>query len=301
MPRSKTIVISQPMDARHVGGVSVQGSGTSILDNYFKPTEVDTHEGSSPSPDASKKTEARGRSDTVLTTPRRSGVSWKDSLSRLRQKSFSPHSRSRHGSEDRHLTDGQPNNQTERSGTSSTTPSKAQPSTTRLGQQIGFESDSDDSAPASKSRAANVQHASTQLQDVTCTPQDQRALARFTAASSIYSTTTNLEPTNATRPFHRKPLWNEHFALLGEQNNPDTNTHTPESHTKSKRSDSGTAIDFDSVPAEQRPVPFQEIMAMPSLNERLAMYKKTRDYWATADHGLGEWVGRAATPKGVAV
>jgi hypothetical protein len=67
-----------------------------------------------------------------------------------------------------------------------------------------------------------------------------------------------------------------------------------------KRADSGTAIDFDRVPAQERPSPFQDIMAVQSLAERMELYKKTREYWAYADHGLVEWTGLASGPKMVA-
>lgn len=63
--------------------------------------------------------------------------------------------------------------------------------------------------------------------------------------------------------------------------------------TRPRRADSGTAIDFDEVPVNKRPMGFQEIMQVKSFAERMALYKKTRDYWASADHGLDEWVGRA--------
>ncbi|CAI9637727.1 unnamed protein product [Alternaria burnsii] len=66
---------------------------------------------------------------------------------------------------------------------------------------------------------------------------------------------------------------------------------------RSKRADSGTAIDFKDVPVQERPIPFKEIMATPTLAERMAMYKKTREYWAHADHGLVAWTERAAGPK----
>ncbi|KAL1595104.1 hypothetical protein SLS60_009791 [Paraconiothyrium brasiliense] len=62
-----------------------------------------------------------------------------------------------------------------------------------------------------------------------------------------------------------------------------------------KRADSGTAIDLDDVPAEERPLGFREILAVSSFAERMALYKKTREYWAHADHGLGEWVDRKGT------
>ncbi|KAF2195691.1 hypothetical protein K469DRAFT_699284 [Zopfia rhizophila CBS 207.26] len=59
------------------------------------------------------------------------------------------------------------------------------------------------------------------------------------------------------------------------------------------RADSGTAIDLTSVPVNERPLGFQEIIAVKSFAERMALYKRTRDYWATADHGLDEWVEKA--------
>ncbi|KAF2478326.1 uncharacterized protein BDR25DRAFT_338913 [Lindgomyces ingoldianus] len=64
-----------------------------------------------------------------------------------------------------------------------------------------------------------------------------------------------------------------------------------------KRADSGTAIDLTDVPKDERPLGFQEIMAVKSFAERMALYKKTRDYWASADHGLEEWVERAGAQR----
>jgi hypothetical protein len=42
---------------------------------------------------------------------------------------------------------------------------------------------------------------------------------------------------------------------------------------------------------------FKEILAVKSLEERMALYKKTRDYWASTDHGLEEWMGRAGVRR----
>ncbi|KAF2272183.1 uncharacterized protein EI97DRAFT_462190 [Westerdykella ornata] len=57
-----------------------------------------------------------------------------------------------------------------------------------------------------------------------------------------------------------------------------------------KRADSGTAIDFSDVAPEDRPVGFQEIMKVESLEKRMRLYRKTREYWAKADHGLEGWM-----------
>ncbi|KAF2205227.1 hypothetical protein GQ43DRAFT_488243 [Delitschia confertaspora ATCC 74209] len=53
---------------------------------------------------------------------------------------------------------------------------------------------------------------------------------------------------------------------------------------------SGTAIDLSSVPLSERPLGFKEIMRISSLEERMKLYRRTREYWAQADHGLNEWV-----------
>ncbi|KAF2011964.1 hypothetical protein BU24DRAFT_425789 [Aaosphaeria arxii CBS 175.79] len=69
----------------------------------------------------------------------------------------------------------------------------------------------------------------------------------------------------------------------------------PPPTTRPKRADSGTAISIDDVPVETRPLGFKEIVSVPSFQERMKLYERTREYWASADHGLGEWVGRAGS------
>ncbi|KAF3035822.1 hypothetical protein E8E12_006009 [Didymella heteroderae] len=64
-----------------------------------------------------------------------------------------------------------------------------------------------------------------------------------------------------------------------------------------RRSDSGTAIVSDDAPEEARPLGFKEIAAMRSYKDRMALYEKTRDYWANAEHGLAEWTGRTGGPR----
>ncbi|KAF2115327.1 hypothetical protein BDV96DRAFT_646338 [Lophiotrema nucula] len=71
--------------------------------------------------------------------------------------------------------------------------------------------------------------------------------------------------------------------------------------TRPKRADSGTAIDFTDVPADERPMGFKEILAVKSFEERMALYEKTRRYWASADHGLEDWIGRAAAGRSLFV
>jgi hypothetical protein len=71
----------------------------------------------------------------------------------------------------------------------------------------------------------------------------------------------------------------------------------PKLPVRPKRADSATAIDFHDVPVDERPLGFKEIMAVQSYVDRMTLYKKTRDYWANADHGLMEWTERAVAPK----
>lgn len=46
-------------------------------------------------------------------------------------------------------------------------------------------------------------------------------------------------------------------------------------------------------PTSDKPLGFKDILQIKSPGERIAHYNKTRDYWAHADHGLGEWVKTA--------
>ncbi|ORY15990.1 hypothetical protein BCR34DRAFT_584693 [Clohesyomyces aquaticus] len=72
------------------------------------------------------------------------------------------------------------------------------------------------------------------------------------------------------------------------------NSHPLPPPSRPKRADSGTAIDFSDVPEGARPLGFREIIAVRSFKDRMMLYKRTREYWAYADHGLEEWVGRAS-------
>ncbi|KAH7119084.1 hypothetical protein B0J11DRAFT_84353 [Dendryphion nanum] len=76
-----------------------------------------------------------------------------------------------------------------------------------------------------------------------------------------------------------------------------TKTTNPPAPTRPKRADSGTAVDFDDQPVRERPMGFKEIMAVRSYQERMKLYSRTRDYWATTEHGLDEWVEKARVRK----
>jgi hypothetical protein len=46
-------------------------------------------------------------------------------------------------------------------------------------------------------------------------------------------------------------------------------------------------------PATDKPLGFRDIANIKSHSERLVSYNQTRDYWATADHGLSDWITSA--------
>jgi hypothetical protein len=66
-----------------------------------------------------------------------------------------------------------------------------------------------------------------------------------------------------------------------------------------KRADSGTAVDFDSRSLIEKPKSFKDILAIQNYKDRMALYEKTRNYWANAEHGLAEWTGRSGGPRTV--
>lgn len=46
-------------------------------------------------------------------------------------------------------------------------------------------------------------------------------------------------------------------------------------------------------PTTDKPLGFRDIANIKSHSERLASYNNTREYWANADHGLGDWISSA--------
>ena len=46
-------------------------------------------------------------------------------------------------------------------------------------------------------------------------------------------------------------------------------------------------------PTSDKPLGYRDIVTMKSSTERIASYNKTRDYWASADHGLNDWIASA--------
>jgi hypothetical protein len=284
MAKTKTLVISGPMDAKHVGGVNVLGNSGSSFNDFFSSTAVVPDERPSHTFVATGRTEAPRRSDTVADTLRRTSVS----LSKLRRNSSSHHTEAHYGSDKGHEMGSQV-----KGSDSKRKPLKMRSSMSRLRQKVGLDHESYDTAPMLNTHTPEPQHLSEPIRQEPLELQDSRALARLTTTSSIYS---NVDPDPAQPEIIRKqrPLVVQRRPSPLESQ---TSNASPQPPTRPKRTDSGTAIDIRNVPIQERPIPFKEILAVSSLDERMAMYKKTREYWAHADHELVAWTKCAAGPK----
>ncbi|KAH6864778.1 hypothetical protein BKA58DRAFT_232806 [Alternaria rosae] len=288
MAKKKTLVISGPMDAKHVGGVNVLGGSGASLNDYFHATAIVPDERPSHTFVATGKTEVPRRADTVGGTLRRSSVSLSRSLSKLRHNSSSHHTETTQVS-------GKNSEMDSPLGRSDSTsrPLRKQSSISRLRQRVGLDYELYDTAPKSKSPTPEPHFLPELVFQDDLRLRDARALARLTTTSSIYSTPDPGPPQTTIVRKQAPPIAQRRPSPLDSQ----TSNASLQPPAKPKRADSGTAIDFKHIPVQERPIPFKEIMAMPTLDERMAMYKKTREYWAHAEHGLVEWTARAAGPK----
>lgn len=260
---SRSRLISAPMHARHVGGVSITGGtgGNTSLDSYFVPTSLEPDELPSHTYAASGIIEVPRRSNTFGNAVRRPSLSLKRSLSRLRSGSISQgHKRSQ--------SDNRSAMMTSRSDPVVMPSIQRKPSAALPRPKLSFESDV--YAPSIEAKPAEME---------VVPPPPPKDLPRLTA---------NV-PMNSTQA-HPANLHNE---LVEIKDTP------PPLPVKPKRSDSGSAVAFDGVSQETRPKGFKEIAAIRSYQERMALYERTRDYWANAEHGLAEWTGRTGGPRTV--
>ncbi|KAI4670714.1 uncharacterized protein J4E88_009807 [Alternaria novae-zelandiae] len=288
MAKKKALVISGPMDAKHVGGVNVLGGSGASLNDYFHTTAIQPDERPSHTFVATGKTEVPRRADTVGGTLRRSSVSLSRSLSKLRRNSSSHHTETAQvGGKNSEM-----DSQFGRSGSTSR-PLRKQSSISRLRQRVGLDHELYDAAPKSKPTTPEPRFLPELAFQDDQQLRDTRALARLTTTSSIYSTP-DPGPLQTTIVRKQVPLVTQRRPSPLDSQTSNTSVQPP---ARTKRVDSGTAIDLKHIPVQERPIPFKEIMAVPTLDERMAMYKKTREYWAHAEHGLVEWTARAAGPK----
>jgi hypothetical protein len=90
-------------------------------------------------------------------------------------------------------------------------------------------------------------------------------------------------PQQLTEQQESNPAVSAHAALTGSIEAPESSAiHEPEM----KSPTSGTA----KSPTSDKPLGAREIATIGSTAERIATYNKTRDYWATTDHGLSDWL-----------
>jgi hypothetical protein len=291
--KPKKLVISGPMDAQHVDGVNVMNSSGPGLEAYFNSTVIAPDERPSHTYVASGKTEVPRRSDTI----RRPSISLKRSLSRLRRTSTSHHPASHRNWED----DRQAEITT--SGSESVDihrPLKMQSSMSQLRQKLGRESPNAVPSSTTSPEPASIPEP---IREGYPPLQSRTPLARLTTVSSVYTTYSDPEtPQMSIMPQQSSAITRRYSAVRRRPSPLQDLSSVPKTQlsqppARPKRKDSGTAIDFTNVPVQERPIPFKEIMAVASLPERMVMYKKTREYWASADHGLVEWTERTVTPK----
>ena len=284
MAKTKAMVISGPMDAKHVGGVNVSGNNPSSFVHYFNSAMMVPDERPSHTFAATGNTELPKRSNTMNSSILRPGLSLKRSLSKLgRQASLRrPDETERSDSESIHRPLRMLSNMSNMS---------------RLRHRVGLERESCDTA---ETPAPEPPLKPEKAQKMYYPLQDQNVPARLTA-SPVYTTTTDVRSARNSVSPPRKPLAHRLPPLPFEDQSVDTNARSSQQSPRQHRADSGTAIDLKDVPVKERPVPFKEIVAVSSHAERMAMYKKTRDYWATVDHGLVAWTEYAGRSRAVAV
>ncbi|KAF1945773.1 hypothetical protein EJ02DRAFT_25132 [Clathrospora elynae] len=302
MAKKKTLVISGPMDAKHVGGVNIVGSMGGI-DSYFVNAALVPDELPSHTFVATGKTEVPRRSHTIASTLRRPSLSIKRSLSKLRRRSGSHHPEHCQ-SEYEHQAE-----QTMKKSDSINAPRslRMQSSISRLRQRVGLDRDLYGMVPVSKTPTPEPQMTPKSIQKDYPPLNNRKALTRLTTASSIYTNTSEIENTRISVTLQRQAsVLQRQPSTVQRRLSPikhqpsNTKAQLPRPPVRPKRVDSGTAIELNHVPVQERPIPFKDIMAVSSLAERMAMYKKTREYWASADHGLITWIERAVGPKAVA-
>ncbi|KAF2822816.1 hypothetical protein CC86DRAFT_252051, partial [Ophiobolus disseminans] len=299
MAKIKPMVISGPMDAKHVGGVNVMsGIQQSGIDSYFKNTTLEPDETPSHTFVATGKIEVPKRSDTITNTIRRPSLSIKRSLSRLRRSSISQIHDLDRKIEPEHQ------NETSISRTESTKTHRSlrmQSSISRLRQRVGLDRDLHSNSSPPKVVNPELEITPHPLRKDSPPLRAQQAISRFTSRSA--STTPEPKPTMASHMMQRQTsIVQRQPSFIQGRHAPTSSAHIPaatrvQPPTRPKRVDSGTAIDLKELPTNERPLGFQAILAVQSFEDRMKHYERARDYWAHAEHGLAEWTHAAVAPR----
>lgn len=263
----KSRLISGPMHARHVGGVSITGGtgGNTSLDTYFVPTSLEPDVLPSHTYAASGTTEVPRRSKTFTDAVRRPSLSMKRSISRLRS-----------GSRSRSSEGHRRNSGDNRPGMMDTISDSTVPSVQHTIQRKPTPVYADSGACLDQDILAPSIHPGWHKEDaVPALPpkDDYRIISTY--VTSVYPQIQN----------HNVPPRTQRKDTL------------PPLPPRPRRADSGTAVDFDHLPVRECPKGFKEILAVKHYKDRMALYESTRDYWANAEHGLAEWTGRSGGPR----
>lgn len=304
MAKSKALIISGPMNAKHLGGIDVMG-GTqpSILDNYFDKTMLEPDELPSHTYVATGNIEVPKRSDTIAGAIRRPSGSLRRSFSKLRRNSISHPSDTKSTTGlSRNLAMEKPESVAPRE---TTRQPRTQTSLSRLRHRVGLDKDLYEAASVFNAVTPDPEIVPEPIKKDSPRLQVRKPLSR--AAPKDTAKYAGISRPSRNASVQRKPSSvdcnpaSAHTHPSVESRQPVTTFMAVRSASKlpvnPKRIDSGTAITLDKVPFRERPLPFQEIMAVKNLAERMAMYKRTQDYWAYADHGLIDWTSRASGPK----
>ncbi|KAH7081658.1 hypothetical protein BKA63DRAFT_550293 [Paraphoma chrysanthemicola] len=286
MAKSKVLLISGPMDARHVSGVNVSSSTQpSMVDRYFDKPNIEPDELPSHTFVAHGKVEVPRRSNTIASTIRRPSISIKRSLSTLRTTSIVQLSDLHHNT----MTQRQNSVQVARSGsTRANRPLRMQSSLSRLRQKVGLDRDGNADVSESTTTAPDSDIAPEPLpKDITYLPI-RRPLSPLTLHSASSKPEPEFHWTSQT-PQRKQSSTQRH--MPSEKKPLPAQPQDMPRPMRPKRADSGTAIDLDDVPVDERPLGFKDIQAMRSFPERMRQYERAREYWAHADHGLTEWNG----------
>lgn len=306
------MVISGPMDAKHVGGVNVMsGIQQSGIDSYFKNTTLQPDETPSHT-----YVEVPERTGTISETLRGPGSSIKRSLSRIRRGSVSQPSNTDSMVA---LEPYRTNSLSRAASTHSHRSLRMQSSITRLRQRVGLDRDLNTNDPSSKRVRPEPEPVSGPIQRGVSPFRGRTSTSRLTIRSA--STASEPETSAAHRPVQRKrpsvrrepsiplrrplPPGLASSTLQRPTEREQSSAYVPivtaasisNQLARPKRVDSGTAIDLKDLPVDERPLGFRAILGVRSFEERMQHYARARHYWAHAEHGLVEWTQAAVAPR----
>jgi hypothetical protein len=296
------------MNAKHVGGVNVFGGlQPSGIDKYFDLRPIVPDEKPSHTFVATNKTEVPRRSESLASTIRRPSLSIKRSFSKLRRRSIS------HAPELQQPLEVEKKTEISTSRTVSARsqrPLRTQSSLSHLRKPVGLDKDSHAVLPAPRGFSPEPFVVSVPAQAKVPDLQTRRLISR---SRSRPTSTSSREPQLpvASQFMNQQPstLQRKPSSLQRRQPSSSSSMETPvcapaavekKPPTKPQRVDSGTASNLKSLSGDERPLGFQEILAVRGFEDRMVHYERARQYWAHADHGLGDWNQAFARPRRVA-